>query len=114
MPPLVIPPLLTELIAAGCWPNTPDDERGQNLRSLVSADRVHAFAPEEETIHLDCPPFRTVQERVAHGEKFWTSAMAAPEQRWLAPETHAASAASRRPTNDEATATSRAPRPRAR
>jgi hypothetical protein len=80
MPPLVIPPLLTELIAAGRWPNTTDEERRQNVRPLVSADRVRAFAPEEETICLYCPPFRTVQERVAHNEKVWTSATAAPEQ----------------------------------
>jgi hypothetical protein len=71
MTPLVIPPLLTELIAAGRWPSGPDEARVPNL---VSIDLVRAFAPEEETICPYCPPFRTVQEHSVRGEKnFWTS-----------------------------------------
>ena len=44
---LPLPKRLITLIDLGLWPRTDAEERHQNLHSLVSAERVQLFAPEE-------------------------------------------------------------------
>jgi hypothetical protein len=68
-----LPKRLIALIDSGLWPRTDAEERQQNLRSLVSAERIQLFAPEERKIYLLKPPFRTVAKRMSGGEeKFWS------------------------------------------
>jgi hypothetical protein len=56
---LQVPPLLEELIAAGRWPRTVQEQLAQNLRPLVSPARVKRLAPDEQgIIYLFTPPFR--------------------------------------------------------
>jgi hypothetical protein len=62
---LAIPTLLTDLIAAGVWPADSQSAMRQNLRSLVPPERVRRFAPEEDKIYLQAPPFITVAREVA-------------------------------------------------
>jgi hypothetical protein len=70
---LPLPKRLITLIDLGLWPRTDAEERHQNLHSLVSAERVQLFAPEERKIYLLKPPFRTVAERMRRREeKFWS------------------------------------------
>lgn len=76
---LPIPHRLTMLIDRGLWPRTEVEARRQNIYSLVPADRIHLFAPEEDKIYLMQPPFYTVARLRSMGhEKFW-STFAAPE-----------------------------------
>ncbi len=62
---LAIPTLLTDLIAAGVWPADSRSAMRQNLRSLIPPERVRRFAPEEDKIYLQAPPFITVAREVA-------------------------------------------------
>jgi hypothetical protein len=59
-----VPPLLDELLSTGKWPADPQKAMAQNLRPLVSQDRVRRFAPEQELIYLNAPPFRTVADEM--------------------------------------------------
>ena len=59
---LPIPARLRDLIEAGWWPNDRQAAMAQNLRPLVSRERVLSFAPEEDEIHLNRPPFETVEQ----------------------------------------------------
>jgi hypothetical protein len=77
---LQLPPLLVDLVAAGRWPSNPDEERAQNLRSLVPTERIQKFAPEYDRIYLLAPPLHTIRERVNNGDDFWNSPQAAPSE----------------------------------
>lgn len=63
---LKIPTLLTELIAVRVWPFDSRSAMQQNLRSLVAPERVRRFAPEEDQVFLNPPPFHTVASEVAN------------------------------------------------
>jgi hypothetical protein len=79
-PALLRPPLLLEeLLAAGRWPRTVEEQQRQNLAQLVAAERVRRLAPEESTIFLLAPPFRTVRDK-ASSNPYWMDAMAAPSE----------------------------------
>jgi hypothetical protein len=69
---LPLPKRLLSLIYCGLWPRTSDAERHQNIRSLVSKERVQAFAPYQDRMYLLSPPFSTVATRMAGGEEFWS------------------------------------------
>jgi hypothetical protein len=69
---LPLPKRLVELIDSGRWPRTPDDERHQNVRSLVPKERIQSFAPGEDRIYFVRPPFATVATRMSHGDRFWS------------------------------------------
>jgi hypothetical protein len=68
---LPIPKRLLTLIDSGLWPQSIDEERQQNLRSLVSKERIQLFAPQEERIYLLRPPFNTVATLMVRN-KFWS------------------------------------------
>src|SRR5579863_2168592 len=69
---LPLPKRLLSLIDTGLWPRTPAEAQHQNIRSLVSKERIQVFAPEEDRIYLVSPPFSTVATRMTHNEKFWS------------------------------------------
>jgi hypothetical protein len=61
---LQVPPLLEKLIASGRWPRTAQEQLAQNLRPLVSPERVKRLAPDERgIIYLYTPPFRVAGRR---------------------------------------------------
>jgi hypothetical protein len=73
---LPLPPLLSKLIAAGVWPSDVKAKWDQYERPLASPERVRAFAPEENEIHLWMPPFHTIADELASASvvvvnKFW-------------------------------------------
>jgi hypothetical protein len=70
---LPVPHRLITLIDRGLWPSTAAEAQWQNIHSLVPAERIHLFAPEEDKIYLMAPPFRTVATiRQSQGKgKFW-------------------------------------------
>jgi hypothetical protein len=68
-----LPILLKALIAAGRWPRTEREAMQQNLRPLMSPERVRLFAADESTIYLLPPPFPTVADEVSRGTRgFWS------------------------------------------
>ena len=69
---LPLPKRLLSLIDSGLWPRTPAEAMHQNIRSLVSKERIQAFAPDEDRIYLVSPPFTTVATRMTHNDKFWS------------------------------------------
>jgi|SRR5579872_2455477 len=71
---LPLPKRLVALLESGLWPRTHAEAEWQNVRSLVSADRIHLFAPDEDKIYLSAPPFHTVADEVRQqGQgKFWS------------------------------------------
>jgi hypothetical protein len=76
-----IPDELNALIATGVWPTNEREANRQNLHSLVSAERIQVFAPDEHTIFLYPPPFSTVGECCRGSERiFWNSPIAAPSE----------------------------------
>jgi hypothetical protein len=68
---LPLPKRLLTLIDSGLWPRTSKEAMRQNIRSLVSKERVQVFAPEEERMYLASPPFSSVATRIDNGDKFW-------------------------------------------
>jgi len=71
---LALPKRLLALIHSGLWPRTDDEERHQSLNSVVSKERIHLFAPEEDQVYLFKPPFCTIAERVTSDKaNFWSS-----------------------------------------
>ena len=69
---LPIPARLTSLLAAGLWPRNGQEAHPQNWQPLVPTERIKRFAPEENTIYLEAPPFRTVaQEAEGRAFRFW-------------------------------------------
>ena len=62
---LPLPTRLTDLLAAGLWPANASIATAQNLKSLVAPDRIRQFAPEEDRIYLQAPPFHTIADEVA-------------------------------------------------
>lgn len=71
---LPVPKRLIALIETGIWPGTHAEAESQNIRSLVSADRIHLFAPEENGIYLAGPPFCTIADRMMdhRQQRFWS------------------------------------------
>lgn len=76
--PWPLPAELEALIASGYWPNAENANR-QNLKSLVPQNRIRAFAPEEDRIWFDPPPFALVSDLIARGDGFWCREEARPE-----------------------------------
>ena len=80
------PALLEELLAAGRWPQTVEEQLRQNLsQPLVPAERVRKLAPEESEVFLLAPPFRTVRDYASSDSRrylasFWSDPMAAPTE----------------------------------
>ena len=72
---LAIPQGLLDLIAAGFWPDT---HQGIVQPELLPPDVVSALFPGEHGLFLYAPPFQTVGQLVADGERFWTDEIAAP------------------------------------
>ena len=69
-----LPDCLTRLLAAGIWPSAEGPSMNeQQLRPIISTDRVRRFAAEETLICLQHPPFPTIAEvRAAGGAgDFW-------------------------------------------
>jgi hypothetical protein len=69
---LTLPKRLLSMIDSGVWPRTPTEAMHQNIRSLVSKERVQVFAPDQDRIYLVSPPFSTVATRMTHNDKFWS------------------------------------------
>jgi hypothetical protein len=67
---LRLPNGLLTLIECGLWPRTSKEAMRQNIRSLVSKERVQVFAPEEERMYLVSPPFSSVATLMDKGDKF--------------------------------------------
>ena len=70
---LAIPPLLDLLVASGRWPSRGGAARRQ---PFVAREHVRQFAPEEDQIFLQPPPFHTIAQEVASVssivvEEFW-------------------------------------------
>jgi hypothetical protein len=68
---LRLPKRLVGLIDRGLWPRSHAEAQRQNIRSLVSAERIHLFAPEEDRIYLAAPPFCTITRRMSNSGRFW-------------------------------------------
>ena len=69
---LPLPKRLLKLIEAGRWPRTQEEELHQNLRPLVSRERIQSFAPKEDRFYFFTPPFRTISQRLNSKEgAFW-------------------------------------------
>ena len=64
-----LPLRLSALLQSGRWPADRATAQKQNLRSLVSADRIRQVAPEEAMIYLEPPPFHTLA-----AESSWAAA----------------------------------------
>jgi hypothetical protein len=71
--------LLTELIASERWPRDADEAESQNLRSLVTVERIKLLAPEESRLYLLAPPFQTVRA-CSKSNAWWMSENAAPSE----------------------------------
>lgn len=63
---LPLPQALLDLIESGFWPLTLQASNAQNLKSLVSLDKIKAFAPEEQDICFYRPPFGTEAQFLAN------------------------------------------------
>ena len=69
---LRLPKRLLALIDRGLWPRNHAEAELQNLRSLVPAERIHLFAPEQDRIYFAFPPFCTIAARTSgSGKEFW-------------------------------------------
>jgi hypothetical protein len=74
---LPLPETLLALDRDGVWP-TRENARLQNLRPLVSADRIHAIASDEDTIYLrPIVEMQTVATE-AESNRFGTSMVSSP------------------------------------
>jgi hypothetical protein len=63
-----LPAGLARLIASGVWPCEKDRSMNeQQFKSLVPAERVKRFAPDETLICLAPPPFGTIAAERAAG-----------------------------------------------
>jgi hypothetical protein len=77
---LLIPDLLETMLAEGRWPRTADEASKQNLRSRVPEDRNRRL----RRIYLYAPPFHTVAQIVASGDRDFYSQFGALHE--LVPE----------------------------
>ena len=77
---LPLPRELVALIEAGVWPNYDGlsfEQQDasywrQHTQPLITKEKVHLFAPDENLIILAAPPFRTLQSRLQGSEaRFW-------------------------------------------
>src|SRR5262252_4655724 len=70
---LPLPKRLLNLIEAGRWPRTHEEELHQNIQPLVSKETIRSFAPDQDRIYFVRPPFNTVAELIAgHEREFWS------------------------------------------
>lgn len=76
--PWQLPPRLIYLIESGYWPTQANAQK-QNLNSPVPKEVVQKWAPEEDAIFFNPPPFLTVKNCTSQGEAFWSWPMASPE-----------------------------------
>jgi len=77
---LPLPIDLVRLIESGFWPTTHAQEVAQNSHSCSPPEIVSKVFPGERRLYLARPPFRTVAESIALGEKFWLQGIAAIDQ----------------------------------
>jgi hypothetical protein len=70
---LPLPTELRSLIASGAWPLTEQEANRQNLPTgPIPNALVEDLVPGENLLYLHWPPFRTIAERCATGERdFW-------------------------------------------
>lgn len=69
---LTIPKALTALLESGFWPRNSAEANRQNLHCLVAKASVQLFAPEEDQIYFNPPPFYTVRQMaMTGGQRFW-------------------------------------------
>jgi len=68
---LTLPAAMRSLIDRGWWPSTDAEVNSQNLRPLVDPARLRQAFPQEHTLFLYAPPFRTVRELLARDDHFW-------------------------------------------
>ena len=54
---LLLPESLVSLIEAGRWPRNKQESGRQNRELRVPVEHIHKFAPEENWIYFDAPPF---------------------------------------------------------
>ena len=74
-----LPPQLGQLLDAGRWPRTHAERLHQNLQPVVPVSRIQQLAPEETSLYLLTPPFRTVAECAASND-FWLRPEAAASE----------------------------------
>jgi hypothetical protein len=72
-----LPPRLRELIDDGTWPIDLDQENAQNNRPLVPKAALQRVVPDEQSLYLLRPPFRTLRERMDEGSGFWNGPLVA-------------------------------------
>jgi hypothetical protein len=73
---LQIPEALCRLIESGVWPNaeTPWQEiNQQEIHPILGAEAAHALSPDDDCIVMMKPPFHTIADEVAGGNKYWVS-----------------------------------------
>lgn len=73
---LKIPETLCRLIESGIWPNadTPWQEiNRQDCDPILGVEAAHALSPEDNRIVMMKPPFHTIADEVAGGNKFWVT-----------------------------------------
>src|SRR4051812_5013724 len=76
---LKLPPLLERLIEVGKWPRNEDEARPQNLRPLVTIEKIRQIANEESGLYLYPPPFHTEREH-SKSNPFLLDPMNAPSE----------------------------------
>lgn len=77
---LPIPKELLDLLESGRWPRSVDEENQQNLRALISEERVRNLAAEESRIFLYSPPFTTIASEIrGSGKSFYAQWGALPQ-----------------------------------
>lgn len=77
---LSLPNRLLQLLETGRWPRTEEEELHQNIRSLVSTERIRSFAPDQDRIYFVRPPFSTVAALIAARKREFWSRFGALEQ----------------------------------
>jgi hypothetical protein len=73
---LKIPEALCRLIESGVWPNaeTPWQQISlQNIYPVLGREAAHALSPDDDRIVMMKPPFHTIADEVAGGNKFWVA-----------------------------------------
>ena len=81
MTELPLPKGLTQLLASGVWPSaTGPSLTKQQLKPLVAPELVRRFADDESLICLCSPPFLTVAQCCAGGERDFWEGFGVPDQ----------------------------------
>jgi hypothetical protein len=69
---LAIPQEIAQLVNQGIWPRDHASSLKQNLKSIIPADVIRKFAPEENSLYLYPPPFHTAQDEIDNQkDSFW-------------------------------------------